>query len=648
VEYLGKRELRYSPAYRLPNALFAAPEITTVSNPKIKSNLQATQLPDPVSYRYINQYEMKKHLSVLLCMLFSIALLQSCRKDYAHENYTEEKDPVIPDLTVKSQVSIAGFVTNENGGPVSNAEVAAGNKTAITDKFGYFQITDVSLPEIAGFIKVKKSSYFTGYKTFLAEQGKESFVRIKLLPQNNKATIDAVSGGSADLPGGARLTLPPAAVVIASSGSAYAGAINVSAHFIDPTNVQDSRLQSPGDGRGINEKGHLQLLNSYGILAIELTGNSGQLLQIAPGRQATMVLPIPSSMAGSAPASIALWSFDETNGLWKHEGTATKSGNSYTGSAAHFSFWTGAVGIPLVQFTAQIVNQSLQPVGNAAIGIRGENEPFNAGYGRFGYTDANGYVTGTIPANRQLLLNVLTPCETEAYSHPFNSGSTDIDLGTLTGNLGQGMVTINGNVVDCSNQPVNNGYVQTYDNGFYNRINFANGVFSFTGLACTNAVVSYVAIDNNTNQQSAPQSISLVPGLNNLGTITSCDTNPLSSVAITIDGVTTTIAEPADQFLNVFIAASGGSTAIVKTNNPPFNFQFDGPASITGSHKVTEIFSDLFPGGRAIAPVPLTVTITQYDLPGGFISGNFSGMMLDFPANGVHNVSCNFRVKRFQ
>jgi hypothetical protein len=591
---------------------------------------------------------MKKHLSVILCMLFVFVLLQSCRKDYAHENYTEEENPVIPDLSVKIQASVAGFITNEKGEAVFNAEVVAGNKTAMTDEFGYFHITDVSLPEIAGFIKVKKNSYFTGYKTFLAEQDKESFVRIKLMPQNNQATIDAGSGGMADLPGGARLTLPPAAVVIASSGSAYTGAINVSAHFIDPTNVQDGRLQSPGDGRGIDEKGRLQLLNSYGILAVELTGNSGQLLQIASGKKATIVLPIPSSMAGSAPATIALWSFDETTGLWKHEGTATRSGNSYTASATHFSFWTGAVGIPLVQFTAQIVNSSMLPVANVAIGIRGVNEPFNAGYGRFGYTDVNGYVTGTIPANRQLLLNVLTPCETEAYSNQFNSGSSDIDLGTLVGNFGQGMVTINGNVVDCSNQPVTTGYVQTYDNGFYNRINIANGTFNFTGLACTNAVVSYVAIDKNANQQSAPKSISLVSGLNDLGTITACNTNPLSSIVLTIDGVNTTIAEPADQLLTVFITASGGSTAIVRTNNLPFNFQFDGPASITGSHKITEIFTDLFPGGRAIAPVPLTVTITQYDMPGGFISGNFSGMMLDYPANGVHNVSCDFRVKRFQ
>jgi hypothetical protein len=592
---------------------------------------------------------MRNLLSGILCTLIMAALVPSCRKDYAREHYEEDINPVKPDFTQKVQTDVSGFITDENNNPVFNAGITAGNKTTTTDKFGYFHITAASVPQVAGFVKVSRAGYFPGYKTFLAHDGGKAFIRVKLLPQNNPGNIDAGTGGAVDLPGGARVSLPSNAVVIASSGTTYTGAIHVSAHFLDPSNIQAVQLQSPGDTRGVDEDGHLRLLNTYSILAVELRSNTGELLQIAPGKQAAITMPVPASLAGTAPTSIALWSFDETTGLWKEEGKATKNGSNYTGNVSHFSFWTGAVGIPLVEFSVQIINTALQPVANAAIGIRGAGEPFNAGFGRFGYTDANGFVSGSIPANRQLILNVLTPCETEAYSHPFATTASDLDLGAITGNLGQGMVTITGNAVNCSSQPVQNGYVQTYDNGFYNRINIVNGAFSFTGLACTNTVASYIAIDQGANQQSAPQTISLTSGLNDLGTITACGISTVGSISITIDGVTTTMAEPADDLSAFFGTQSGGWTAIVKTNSSPvFNFQFDGP-SVTGTgHKVTEIFYDPFPGGRAIAPVPLTVNISEYDVPGGFVTGSFSGLMLDFPANGIHNVSCEFRVRRFQ
>jgi hypothetical protein len=581
-------------------------------------------------------------------MLTLLILSPSCRKDYAREQFNEDKNLIKPDLTVKVLTDVSGFVIDENDSPVFNAVIIAGNKSAKTDEYGYFHISDASLPEIAGFIKVSKNGYFPGYRTFLAEENGETFVRIKLLPQNNPGDIDAGTGGNVEIGNGARLSLPSNAVVVASSGAAYSGVINVAAHWIDPSNIEAAQLQRPGDTRGTDDKDHLRLLNMFSTLAVELTGNTGQLLQIASGSQATITMPVPSTMLGAAPASIALWSFDETSGLWKQEGTATKNGNSYTATVSHFSFWAGAVGISLVEFSAQIVNSSLQPLANVAVGIRNAGEPFNAGYGRFGFTDANGYISGSIPADRQLILNVLTPCETEAYSHSFNSGSSDIDMGVLTGNLGQGMVTITGNAVKCNGQPVTNGYVQVYDNGFRNRINIVNGTFSFTGLVCTNVVASYVAVDADANQQSTPQTVSLVAGANNLGTITACGTSTVGSISITIDGITTVIAEPADELLTVYSDLSGGWTTIVKINTPDFNFQFSGGAATTGNHKVTEIFSQLFPTGRATASPSLDVTMTEYGIPGGFIAGSFSGTMEDFPSGATHTVSCQFRTRRYQ
>lgn len=591
-----------------------------------------------------------KTFTRILVLLTAIVVFNSCRKDRAHERYTENNLPQKPDLSVKVTTSVAGFVMDENDNPVGRVQVVAGTKEVLTDEFGYFSISDVSLPKTAGFVKVEKTGYFTGYRTFLPQEDKESFVLIKLLPKTNFGNIDAVSGGTVNTPEGARVTLPSNGVVVASGGAAYTGTVNVAMRWIDASDRETVRLSAPGDSRGIDNEDHLKLLNSYSSIAVELTDNSGQLLQIAPGKQATISIPVPSSLSGSAPATIDLWSFDESNGLWKQESTAVKNGNSYTGNVSHFSFWDGATGVPLVQISARIVDASLQPLVNVAVVITIAGQPDNSGFGKFARTDANGFVFGSVMANTNFVLKVITPCATDAYSHNFNTANSDIDLGTFTGNMGQGLVTITGTALDCNNLPVTNGYVQTYDNGFYNRVPIVNGAFSFTGLACTNTETTFVVIDNNAYQQSTPQTINLITGANDLGVIAACGTSTIGTISFTIDGVTRNLVEPADTLAAFFISPQGIWTAVLKLSpntNPDINFQFDGGAAVGNGHKVTEIFSKEFPGGRAIAPVPLTVTITEYGSVGGFISGSFSGLVLDFPNNGVHNMSCNFRIRRY-
>lgn len=591
---------------------------------------------------------MKKNYFQFL-MIAAALLLFSCRKDQAHEQYTEDPNPVKPDLTVKVITHVAGFITDENNKPIFNAQVVAGTKQTATDEYGYFSIRDVSLPKTAGLIKVVRGGYFQGYKTIQPQAGKESFVRVKLMPKANAGTIDASGGGSITLTSGARVVLPANGVVFANGGAAYNGPVNVAAHWIDASDIAMHELSMPGDARGVDKEGNLAFVRSFGALAVELTSSSGQLLQIATGKNASITIPIPATMNANAPASLPLWSFDETEGLWKQEGTANKSGNAYTGDVSHFSFWDGAVGLPLVNLTTQIVDASLNPLANVAVGIRYAGQPLNAGFGTFAHTDANGVVTGAVPANTSLTLSVLTPCALESYSHNFNTTITNIDLGTITGNLGQSQVTITGTATNCSGQPVTDGYIQMFENGFFNRAAIVNGVFNFTGVTCTNQVVNLVAIDNTTHQQSSVQILNLVPGVNNIGAISACGTSTVGTISYTIDGVPRTLIEPTNTLFGVH--TSGWSTVFDVVPSPgvaAISFQFDGGTSLGSGHNVFDVFTTAVPDGRLYMATPLTVTITEFGNAGGFMSGQFSGTMNEFVSGTPHTINCNFRVRRYQ
>lgn len=583
----------------------------------------------------------------IFCLLFlSLLIIFSSCHDPLEDNRRADPDPITPDLAAKISASVSGFAMDEAGEPVQYASVTVGDQQSTTDEYGYFSLSNVSVPKFAGQVKITKAGYYEGYKTFHPQENKEAFVRLQLLTRTATGTVEATTGGTASTGDGAQVMLPANGVVAVGTTTPYTGTVYVNSRLID--NVLQ---ESPGDARGININGHAQALKLFSTVAVELTGSSGQALQLAEGKTATIKLPVPTALSADAPQTIALWSFDTSTGLWKQEGSATKTGNVYEGSVSHFSFWAGAEGIPLVNFSARIVNAAGEPLAHVPVSVTIAGVPKNAGHGRFGYTDANGYVSGSVFANKDLVLDILTPCALSAYEHEFSTTSVDIDLGTLTGNLGQNVITLSGTVLNCEHEPVANGYVQAYDNGFYNRIPVVNGSFSFTGLACTNTEVSLVAVDYATYEQNQPQSATILPGVNALGSLTACGTSTLGHITYTINGTTVTIQEPADTIAAYLATPQNVWTQVVTLSGDPnenqqMSFQFNGGTQTGTDHTLMEVFSNAFPSGRGHWPAPLTVTITEYGEKGGFIRGSFSGNLMDFEDNTVYSFSCSFKVRR--
>jgi hypothetical protein len=340
---------------------------------------------------------MNRNTRLLIATALLAVAFFGCKKDYSNENFTGNPIETKPDFSVTTSSSVSGFITNASGAAIEGALVAAGGKTTLTDALGYFNIKDVTMPELAGFIKVSKAGFFDGFSTFLTENNSEKFVRLQLITQTETGLIPAVSGGSVQTADGAIIKLPANAVVN-SGGSAYTGDVHVAANWLNPTGGNSLALTMPGDLRGIDSSGNLKILETFGMLAVTLTDGGGQKLQIAPGKTAELTLPIPASLQASAPATIAFWSFDESNGLWKQEGMASKSGSNYVGKASHFSFWNCDANFPLVRVRAQFVIEKLSPFANLRIRITKSGTNMMA----FGITDTRGQVSGRIPANSRL------------------------------------------------------------------------------------------------------------------------------------------------------------------------------------------------------------------------------------------------------
>jgi hypothetical protein len=507
----------------------------------------------------------------------------------------------------------------------------------------------------AALVTVSKPGYFNGIKTFIAAEGKSAFFRIKLITKNTAGTFTAATGGTVSLPNGMSIAFPANGIVTAGTNTAYSGTVNVAAYWISPT-ASDLQSIMPGDLRGIDSAEVLRTLTTYGMAAVEMTGASGQLLQIDSGRTATLTMPIPAAVAANAPATLPLWYFDEAIGLWKQQGKATKTGNTYVGDVTHFSFWNCDVPSNFVQFNCTVVDPSNRPVRSAFVKIYVATEPFNA---RFGYTDSAGYVSGAVPNNASLVMEIYSEpaCINNILTRNFTTTTEDISLGNITIPLANAAL-ITGTVNNCAGSPVTNGYVIMTKNGsnFYTNIT-PTGEFTFNTSLCDVTVpITLVAVDISSLQQSNALALTVGTGNNNAGVLAACGTNISQFLNYSINGTNYAITAPSDslsQFVNtqaipasIYISGYQGAAGSVGNSA---SLSFDEPGIAVGSSQnLTSFFTRQLSDSTTLV-APIAVQITEYGTIGQFIAGNFSGAYRGAaPANTIYNVTCNFRVRRVQ
>ncbi len=282
----------------------------------------------------------------LLCavLLGTLTLLGSCKKDPeptpggepGTEAPTTGEDPL--KSTAGVSTTIAGKILDQDGQPLSGVSVKTPGASALTTTEGTFMLENVSVPGNRCVITCEKAGYFNAVWAGTPAKGALTLTRIEMTAAVTTHTIPAATGGTAALPNGSAVQLPANGVVTAG-GAAYSGTVNLSVHYQDPSTAGFSAVVAGGDLLARRTDGRTNILYSYGILRVKLTGSGGEDLQVAPGKTATLTIDVPESQTATAPATIPLWFFDEAAGVWQEEGQATRQGDKYTGTVKHFTDW---------------------------------------------------------------------------------------------------------------------------------------------------------------------------------------------------------------------------------------------------------------------------------------------------------------------
>lgn len=260
---------------------------------------------------------MEKSLACRVVLATAVALAlgaSGCVSDHG--------SPTVP-ATPRGSSLLGQAVDALDGTGVAGAVVHVGGRTYSANEQGYFTISDV-VADARMTLLVSAPDYARGGVNVIPRRGAATFVRVPLLAFDATTSFDAATGGTVTS-GSASVTFPAGAL-------AASGTVTVSLAVLDPS-IPEARAAFPGDF-GTDRGG---LLESFGALGIEVTNSAGELVNIAAGQSAQIVVPVTAG----APDTIPLWSFNETAGSWTEEGTLSgcADGVCDVANIPHLSWW---------------------------------------------------------------------------------------------------------------------------------------------------------------------------------------------------------------------------------------------------------------------------------------------------------------------
>ncbi len=261
--------------------------------------------------------------------------------------------------------SVSGVVVSAaTGTPLAGATVSSGTASATTGADGRYTLDSVTPG--ATVITFAATGHARNFANADVVVGATATASARLIPIGTRQTYAASAGATIGMAGTpAQVTLPPAGIVD-RNGAAYNGTVTVELTPInpalDPGNMPGDMTTRIGDGTVVP-------IESFGAMTVTLTDGSGNRLNLGSGATATIRIPL-ATRSPYPPATVPLFFFNETTGLWVEEGTATLLGTApnqyYEGTVRHFTVWNADQVAQTIRVTGCVQEQS----GARVAGVR--------------------------------------------------------------------------------------------------------------------------------------------------------------------------------------------------------------------------------------------------------------------------------------
>lgn len=235
----------------------------------------------------------------------------------------------------KTDDSFSGRLVDQSGTPVNSASVSINGTFGSTNANGFFQIPAPLSKRYV--LNITKRGYALFSRITRTDMMGQTWVLVKAQeqlvdPRAEIVLVDRRPELERQKRRGVRITVPANALVDAG-GKAPTGSLT---GYVATLNIGAG--EAPGDWGARSGTTETNLI-SYGAAFVEFLDAAGNKFNLAAGTSARVEMPTVGSLVASAPATTALWSYDESDGYWKPSGSATlnAAAGQFTGNVTRFS-----------------------------------------------------------------------------------------------------------------------------------------------------------------------------------------------------------------------------------------------------------------------------------------------------------------------
>jgi uncharacterized protein YfaP (DUF2135 family) len=327
---------------------------------------------------------------------------------------------------VQTNAKVSGRVTNAiSGQGVAQVTVSAGSVSAVTADDGSYTLGEIP-PSASVLLSFAKSGMVPQSRgtAALSGSGASTVINVPMLPVAVTESFDPLVAHDIVVPGSTAMVRLRANSLRRADGSPPTGPATARITPIAPAsdiNVMPGNYLAATDGASAP-------LESFGALDASFVDADGAPLNLAAGLDATVRIA-PSSRSDTLPASVPLFHYNTSTGLWVQEGSATLQGTApsqyYEGTVAHFTTWNADQIYNTVRINGCVQNSAGDRVGGALVATEGKSYTGMA----TALTNANGEFS--VQVKRASSAFVIANTATEVSNAPTVSvGDEDMTLGS--------------------------------------------------------------------------------------------------------------------------------------------------------------------------------------------------------------------------